>query len=344
MGYLRVRRSVRLGPGVKLNLNKRSVGLTVGGRGAHYSVNTRGQRTTTVGLPRTGISYIDRSSGGQRGRSRPGSSGVPTPAARAAAPRHPGLFARHFERAYFAGIQKLNSGDSQGALAAFVDADQSDDKHRALSPALLAGILNYQLGEPARAIPFLERVTTSAQHLPDRLMTRYGGQLIIDLVIGRMPFRIDVGSAAASVVLAECYRATGRLQEAIGLVQQLYEHEPEAHLLLILCSMYQQAEEWDEIVHVTAGVSNQDDVTLLVRIVQAKAMEKQGFPDAALEAYRDALKSKSRNSELLKEARYGRASLYLRAGKQGMAKRDLSRLYADDPEYRDVPQLLQTLR
>jgi tetratricopeptide (TPR) repeat protein len=268
---------------------------------------------------------------------------VNAPAVREAAPRHPGLFARHFERAFFDGIQKLNGGASRAALAAFVDADQSDDKHRALSPALLAGILNYQLGEPARAIPFLERVTTSAQHLPDRLMARYGGQLIIDLVIGRIPFKIQVGSAAASVVLAECYRATGRLEEAIGLVQQLYEHEPEEHLLLILCSMYQQAGDWDEIVHVTAGVANRGDLSLLLRIVQAEAMEKQGFPDAALEAYRDALKSKSRNPELLKEARYGRASLYLRTGKRGMARRDLSRLYADDPEYKDVSQLLQTL-
>jgi hypothetical protein len=33
MAYLRARRSVKLGPGVKLNLNKRSVGLTVGTRG-----------------------------------------------------------------------------------------------------------------------------------------------------------------------------------------------------------------------------------------------------------------------------------------------------------------------
>ncbi|MGD0452135.1 MAG: DUF4236 domain-containing protein [Solirubrobacteraceae bacterium] len=62
VGHLRARRSIKLGSGVKLNLNKRSVGVTVGGRGAHYSVNSRGQRTKTVGLPGTGVSYTSRSS------------------------------------------------------------------------------------------------------------------------------------------------------------------------------------------------------------------------------------------------------------------------------------------
>jgi tetratricopeptide (TPR) repeat protein len=342
VGYLRVRRSVRIGSGVKLNLNKRSVGVTVGGRGAHYSVNSRGQRTTSVGLPGTGISYVDRSTARQRSR-RANTGRVNTPVARPAAPPHPGLFARHFERAFYRGIQKLNAGEARPALAAFVEADQSDDTHQAISPALLAGLLNYQLDDPQSAIPYLERVTTSAEEVPDRLMAKYGGQLIIDLVIGGIPFRLLVDSAAASMVLAECYRATGRLQEAIGLVQQLYEHKPDEHLLLMLCSMYRQARDWDEIVHITAGTTNRDDLTLVLRIVQAEAMEKQGLPDAALEVYRDALKSKRRSPDLLKEARYGRASLYLRTGKRGMARRDLSRLYADDPEYKDVAQLLKTL-
>lgn len=93
----------------------------------------------------------------------------------------------------------------------------------------------------------------------------------------------------------------------------------------------------------TARVSNDDDVTLMLRLCQAEAMEAQDLPDAALEAYRDALKSKKRDPELLKDARYGRAQLYLRTGKRGMAKRDLGRLYADDPDYRDVQALLRTL-
>ena len=72
-------------------------------------------------------------------------------------------------------------------------------------------------------------------------------------------------------------------------------------------------------------------------------MEKQGLPDAALEAYRDALKSKKRDETLLKEARYLRAKLYIQLGKRAMAKRDLGRLYGEDPGFEDVRTLLASL-
>jgi hypothetical protein len=43
------RKSFRLAPGVRLNLSKRSAGISVGGRGARVSGNTRGRRQLSVG-------------------------------------------------------------------------------------------------------------------------------------------------------------------------------------------------------------------------------------------------------------------------------------------------------
>lgn len=60
---MRFRRSTKIAPGVKVNFNKKSVGVTVGTKGAHYSVNSSGQKTTTVGVPGTGVSFVDVSSG-----------------------------------------------------------------------------------------------------------------------------------------------------------------------------------------------------------------------------------------------------------------------------------------
>jgi tetratricopeptide (TPR) repeat protein len=344
VGYLRVRRSIKLGPGVKLNLNKRSMGLTVGGRGAHYSVNTRGQRTRTIGLPGTGLSYIDRSSP-RRSPARRSPARAPAAlsvAQPAAAPR-PGIFARHYERTFYEGVQKISHEDYQGALTAFEDADQSDDKHRAISPALFAGVLSFQLGDHATAATYLERIANSSQSLPDKLMGKYAQGLHISVDIDRVSIPVEIGSLAAAMLLAQCYAETNRVDEAIGIAQQLYEHSETAGLLLFLCAMYQRAEDWDEIVHATAGISNEDDLTLTLRLWQAEAMEKQDLPDAAFEAYRDALKSKKRDSELLKKARYKRAMLYLAVGKRAMAKRDLGRLYGEDPDFEDVASALQSL-
>lgn len=61
---LRFRRSIKIAPGVKLNLNKKSVGVTVGTRGAHYTINSKGKKTASVGIPGTGLSYTTTSGGG----------------------------------------------------------------------------------------------------------------------------------------------------------------------------------------------------------------------------------------------------------------------------------------
>jgi len=43
------RKSVRLTPGVRLNLSKRSAGVSFGPRGAKVSVNSRGRRRASLG-------------------------------------------------------------------------------------------------------------------------------------------------------------------------------------------------------------------------------------------------------------------------------------------------------
>nr|DAW38148.1 MAG TPA: Protein of unknown function (DUF4236) [Caudoviricetes sp.] len=56
---LRFRKSYKIAPGVKFNVNKKSVGMTFGGKGVHYTVNSSGRRTTSVGIPGTGLYYTD---------------------------------------------------------------------------------------------------------------------------------------------------------------------------------------------------------------------------------------------------------------------------------------------
>jgi len=58
MGFFRFRRSIKIAPGVRWNLGKKSTSLSFGPRGAHYTIGTAGSRTT-VGIPGTGLSYTD---------------------------------------------------------------------------------------------------------------------------------------------------------------------------------------------------------------------------------------------------------------------------------------------
>jgi uncharacterized protein DUF4236 len=65
MGW-RFHKSVKIAPGVRLNLSKRGPGLSFGGRGMRYSVGPGGRRTT-VGIPGTGLSYV-KQTGTRRGQ------------------------------------------------------------------------------------------------------------------------------------------------------------------------------------------------------------------------------------------------------------------------------------
>jgi len=66
MGW-RYRRSVKVFPGLKINLTKTGASLSVGRPGATVNFGKRGVRST-LSIPGTGISYVTQHSLGQRAR------------------------------------------------------------------------------------------------------------------------------------------------------------------------------------------------------------------------------------------------------------------------------------
>src|SRR5215203_5794030 len=156
---LRFRKSVKLGPGMRLNLGKKNASMSVGGKGFRYNVSTTGRRTTTVSAPGTGLSYSS-SSGGSRGRGSAGRQGlsaaaqptasIPTNAG-ASLPK-PGMFAPAGEKRFYEGVQAYLKGDFAKALTAFEAASAKD--RRNISDELFAGLVAVKLEQPERAIPY----------------------------------------------------------------------------------------------------------------------------------------------------------------------------------------------
>ena len=56
---LRFRKSISLFPGVRLNFSKSGMSVSSGVPGFRKTINTKGQVTTTVGIPGTGLYYVD---------------------------------------------------------------------------------------------------------------------------------------------------------------------------------------------------------------------------------------------------------------------------------------------
>lgn len=58
MGF-RFRRRIGIFKGFSINFNKNSVGFSIGTKGAHYTINSKGRETISVGIPGTGLSYVE---------------------------------------------------------------------------------------------------------------------------------------------------------------------------------------------------------------------------------------------------------------------------------------------
>ncbi len=331
-----MRKSVSLGKGARLSVSKTGIGASVGGKGMRYSAHSSGRRTKSIGIPGSGVGYVKTSGGGSTRTSR--QSAAPPPPA--TIPK-PGMLAPAHEKAFAKGVTLYASGDVEQALWHFQDAAHKDDQGKSIADDFFAGILCVQLRKGSEATNYLERVVRSDTELPDALMSKYvpGGGIEIS-VTPQVSMSVPFGSTAATLALTEVYQQAGRGDEAIGLLMQLLEVERQTPLVLSLAELLAEAGSWDEVVQLTAGTKNDDDATLAICVYQAQALAEKGMTDAALEVYKDALRSKKRNDELLKRARYGRGRLLLSTGKKAQGRKDLGRVYADDPGYRDVAQLL----
>lgn len=76
---LRFRKSFKILPGVKINFNKNSTSITFGDKGVHYTVNSKGKRTGTFGIPGTGIYYTTSSSSRRKAKSNTPASSKSSP-------------------------------------------------------------------------------------------------------------------------------------------------------------------------------------------------------------------------------------------------------------------------
>ena len=118
-------RRIRLAPGVTLNLSKSTASLSLGPRGAKYTISPRGNRAT-AGITGTGLLYAihDGKRAGRGGT-------APAPIVPQRDQLKLGLIQRLMtpaeERRFVDGIRALNNGDQDAALSALEAARDLPD-------------------------------------------------------------------------------------------------------------------------------------------------------------------------------------------------------------------------
>jgi len=124
------------------------------------------------------------------------------------------------------------------------------------------------------------------------------------------------------------------------LSQQL---EPTVYAAVSLSELYAQERKYDEVIQLTEGIKNEDDASALLLVFRGVAFREQGFHDAAHEAFKEALRSRSRDATIRHHALFERSRNYLEQGKKAMARKDLERILAEDSDYEGVREQLASL-
>jgi tetratricopeptide (TPR) repeat protein len=331
MGF-RMRKSMKIAPGVRLSVSKSGVGASVGGTGGRYSVHSSGRRTTTVGsgiVP--GVYYQSSKSGSSRRASGSGS----TPARQQAAPPSPGkpgMFAPKGEKELFRAIKAQDAKAIKSVGVYYKDFQ--------LPSYSLAGLMMLT-DEPNEAEQLLSEVfATGKDPADDKFVSNYlFTRLELSLAQGVMA-ELPVNRDAVGLALAELKQAHGDLKGAIDVVEQL---EPTTYSAVSLAELYAQTERWDDVIELTEGMKNEDDASALLCVFRGQAFHEQGFHDAAHEAYKEALRSRSRAAPIRHMALAERAQNYLAQGKKSMARKDLERILAEDSGYEGVRDQLAEL-
>jgi tetratricopeptide (TPR) repeat protein len=159
---------------------------------------------------------------------------------------------------------------------------------------------------------------------------------IAEGVTAELPINCD----AVGLALAELKQDDGDIGGAIDVVEQL---EPTTHSAVSLGELYALAGRWDDVIKLTEGVTNEDDAAALLLVFRGRALREQGFHDAAHEALKEALRSRSRAAAIRHVALAERAQNYLAQNKKGMARKDLERILAEDSDYEGVREQLAEL-
>jgi tetratricopeptide (TPR) repeat protein len=298
--------------------------VSFGGRGVRHTVGAGGRQRTSVGVPGTGFSVYRTTSSRQQPAQRPQPS-VPSP----------GFFASAAEKSFHAGVLAFLQDDADRANVALRAAMTADPKYP--SPYLIAGIVAWNQGDLATATTLLESVVQNAQ-LPDQLMAKYlPGAAVTVPITARVSATAAMDSLGPPLILAELYQRTGRREEAIGLMQQLYQAVPGPAIALSLADLLYEDGDDEAVIELAAGVTNDSDLALGLLHLKAKALLRSGVTAGAVSEFSACLKKTSgRDPELLREIRYDRAAAYEQLGQASKARADWEKLYAEDPSYRDV--------
>ncbi len=351
---IRFRRSMKLMPGVRLNFSKSTVGLSFGVPGARYTINSKGRRTISAGIPGTGLYATETLSSGRRS-TRAKAEPVKTSEQEAEELRE-SMGSNIPKPGFFAGRDEKDLSEFLLDIYNHAHPDSVDD---VLTKAKALRAKHDSLRYPLELVTFLHAITDPktqkeakgwAAGLWENRATIFKDKLVVKYLSAIYPqTRITQGiwvflpynEQLFGFIYAEVLQDDERYEDALNVLSEM---DPDQMVAISIADMEIAKKDFDGAIETTEDIENEDDATAMLLILRGVAFRGKGLHEAALECFKRALAKKDRSQELLHRARFERAETYIALGKKSMAVKDLEKILVDEPSYPGVEEKLDQLR
>lgn len=343
---VRFRRSMKLAPGVRLNFSKNTVGMSFGVPGARYTINSKGRKTFTTGIPGTGLYNVETINSGTRTRSSANQSSVQDKPY--VGPPAPGLFASKAER-------ELNK-----FLHDIYDAETPDDPSSVIEKAAALRKQYDELKYSLELIAFLHGITDDkwekqAREWGESLWKNrewvFSDKYVVKYFTGIKPaVTISTGITTKlyynvqtlGFIWVEILQGQKKYDEAIAV---LHEMEPDQMVGISMADIEISKGDFDGAIETTEDIEVDDDATAMMMVLRGVAFRGKNMQEAAIECFKRALKIQKVLPEVLvHRVLFERAESYALMGKKAMAIKDLEKILVDDPDYPEVEKKLNELK
>lgn len=347
---LRFRKSMKLLPGVRLNFSKETVGLSFGVPGMRYTMNSKGRRTVSTGIPGTGLYNINTLSSGTRTagtRTRASADVTGQDNDSSSAPPAPGLLAGKAERALNTFLKDIYSQDKMA------DATYVIEKAAALRK-------QYEdLKYPLELISFLHGITddkwesqaqTWGADLWERREVLFSDKYVSKYFKGIKPqvtiatgitTQMHYSAQTLGFIWAEVLQGQKKYEQATAVLHQM---QPDQMVAVSIADIEISEKDFDGAIETTEDVEVFDDATAMLMLLRGVAFREKGLHEAAVECFKRTLKLKTSPEALAHRALFERGVTYALMGKRAMGIKDLEKILVDDPDYPEVENKLTSLR
>ena len=326
--------------------------MSFGVPGARYTINSKGRRTVSTGIPGTGLYNVETLSGG-RGKSRGSTTKTSSGSEEEVVPYNPptsmqpGLFAKKAERALYAYLRDIFKWD------------ETDTPDQAIEKATTLQFIHPALMHSLSLLKFLYCVKGSSiddstsyewgKEIWSNRQSAFNDKYVRKYFLGISPqVQITSGIFSSGVynaqtlghIYVELLQQMGKFEEAFVI---LHEMQPDQLVAISIADIEIGKKDYDGAIETTEDIENEDDATAMMLILRGVAFREKGLNDGALECFKRALASKKRSEILLHRALFERAETYARMGKKAMAIKDLEKILVDDSDYPAVQEKLDSL-